>query len=73
MKANLKLLRYIDLQRMNYGSRTTIWRKIKDSNFPKPRSQDGKPVWRESDILDYFNSLPEHSGVMPKHLQEVRS
>jgi predicted DNA-binding transcriptional regulator AlpA len=54
---NLKLLYYPDLVGLGYGSRTTIWRKLAENKFPQPVDRDGRPAWKEQDIIDYFESL----------------
>lgn len=37
---------YRDLDRLGYGTRTTIWRKVRAGKFPAPDViDDGKPYW----------------------------
>ena len=54
---NLKLLYYPDLEKLGYGERTTVYRKVLAGTFPKPYIKDGRTVWKEQDIIDYFESL----------------
>ena len=54
---NLKLLHYSDLAKLGYGSRVTIWRKFKAGKFPAPVMVDGRPAWREQDVIEFFEAL----------------
>jgi len=54
---NLQLLYYRDLQKLGYGSRPTIWRKVNAGTFPQPVIHDGRPAWKEQDLIDYYKSL----------------
>ncbi len=57
MTQNINLLSYNDLEALGYGSRVTIWRKVKNSEFPKPLIDAGHGrKWRESDIIDWLES-----------------
>ena len=50
------LLTYKDLEEMGFGSRTTIWRKIKDDvlDFPKPIDVGyGQKRWRDLDLQNW--------------------
>lgn len=60
---NIKLLYYTDLEKLGYGSRVTIWRKVNDGKFPKPVNRDNRPAWKEQDIIDYFESLQPVSAA----------
>ena len=41
--------RYSDLQSLGYGSRVTIWRKVKEGKFPAPIDDGiGRPAWLEA-------------------------
>jgi len=57
MNKCLTLLSYRDLDALGYGSRTTIWRKVKDGEFPPPidLGHDRKG-WLESDIVEWLQS-----------------
>ena len=54
---NLRLLRFNDLEKLGYGTRVTVWRKVKDGHFPKPVNKEGVSVWKEQDIIEYFKNL----------------
>ena len=44
-------LRYRDLEEAGYGSRTTIWRRVKAKTFVLPHDDgNGKPIWYLEDI-----------------------
>jgi len=53
-----KLLSYKDLKSLGLGTQITIWRKVKEDNFPKPIKLGTKPNspvrFRESDVLDWI-------------------
>ena len=44
-RSQKKILRIRDLSDRGYGSRTTIWRKIKSKKIPAPIEFLGKPAW----------------------------
>lgn len=45
------LYRYRDLEIKGYGSRTTIWRAVKNGVFPPPIDDGrGRPAWLREDI-----------------------
>ena len=51
------LLSYDDLNQMGFGSRATIWRKLKDKslNFPKPIDIGyGQKRWRDTDLQNWI-------------------
>jgi len=55
--SNINLLSYRDLESRGYGSRISIWRRVKDGKFPKPVDTGyGRKAWRESDIIDWLDS-----------------
>ena len=55
---NITLLNYRDLEAKGYGSRFTIWRKVRDGKFPSPIDLgNGRIAWKESDIIELFESL----------------
>jgi|LWDU01.1.fsa_nt_gi predicted DNA-binding transcriptional regulator AlpA len=57
MSQNITLLSYRDLESRGYGSRVTIWRKVKDGEFPEPVDTGyGRKAWLESDIIDWLIS-----------------
>ena len=54
---NINLLSYRDLELRGYGSRVTLWRKVKAGEFPEPRDTgSGRKAWRESDIIEWLES-----------------
>jgi prophage regulatory protein len=58
---NINLLSYRDLEYRGYGSRTTIWRKVKAGEFPEPIDTGfGRKAWRESEILKWLEAKAEH-------------
>ncbi|MCH8976281.1 MAG: transcriptional regulator [Proteobacteria bacterium] len=60
--ANINLLSYRDLESLGYGSRVTIWRKVKSGEFPKPLIENvdhARRKWRESDIVEWLESKSE--------------
>ena len=48
--------RYKDLKENGYGSRATIWRKVKAGTFLAPDMILGRPGWFGSKLQKYFNS-----------------
>ena len=54
---NINLLTYRDLESRGFGSRVTIWRKVRDNKFPQPIIICGAPRWRESTIMEWIESL----------------
>lgn len=67
------LLGYRDLEAKGYGSRTTIWRKIKSKKFPPADVDDGSghPRWFPETIRKHRESLKSYSPSPPKSLQQV--
>lgn len=67
MTENITLLSYKDLEKAGYGSHVTIWRRIKEDNFPKPLSIDGKKTskkkWRESEIIEWLEAQPRIEDI----------
>jgi len=57
---NINLLSYRDLESRGYGSRVTIWRKVKAGEFPEPIDIGyGRKAWRESEILKWLEAKAE--------------
>jgi len=50
-----------DLTEMGFGCRTTIWKKVKNKEFPQPmkfgNSTNSPNRWSNEDIEDYLNNL----------------
>ncbi len=59
----LRALGYQDLERLGYGSRPTIWRKVRSNQFPQPRFLGKKPVWLPRDIEEFMNQLPRGAAA----------
>jgi prophage regulatory protein len=59
MDVNIKLLTVDDITKLGLGSRTTIWRRVKEGNFPKPirfGNAHSSPLrWRLEDIHKWIN------------------
>ena len=66
------LLSYRDLNAKGYGSRTTIWRKIRNGKFPPPDVDDGSghPRWFPETLVKYKDSLEPYSPVLPTSLRQ---
>jgi len=56
MSNNIALLYYKDLVALGYGSKTTIWRKVKAGKLPKPIDCGGRPAWPESVMIEWLDS-----------------
>ena len=60
MDINIKLLTVDDITNLGLGSRTTIWRRVKEGNFPKPiriGNAHSSPLrWRLEDIHKWINT-----------------
>jgi predicted DNA-binding transcriptional regulator AlpA len=55
---NKQLYKYRDLYSLGYGSRSTIWRKIKSGDFPEPLSDsNGNRFWTSKMLDNYVDSL----------------
>ena len=58
MSESLRLLSYRDLEMQGYGSRVTIWRKVRAGEFIPPKDLgNGRVAWREQDIIEWLESL----------------
>ena len=50
-----RLNTYRDLDGRGFGSRVTIWRKVRAGKFPPPTYiDDGQPRWRESKLIAWL-------------------
>jgi len=56
MTNNINLLYYRDLVARGYGNRTTIWRKVKAGELPKPIDCGGRPAWPEVVMVEWLDS-----------------
>jgi len=56
-----KLLSYKDLKLLGLGTQITIWRKVKENNFPQPIKLGKKPNspvrFRESEVKIWIENL----------------
>jgi len=58
MEQILDIYRYKDREAKGYGSRVTIWRKMKEGLFPLPVDDGtGYPIWFRKDIEAWKQSL----------------
>ncbi|MDW9780131.1 AlpA family phage regulatory protein [Sinorhizobium medicae] len=54
-----RLLKLRDVRCMTSLGTSTIYRKMKDGSFPRPRQLSEACVrWRESEIMDWIRALP---------------
>lgn len=55
-----------DVVNIGLGGRTTIWKKVKNGQFPKPIKLGTSPQsplrWKEEDIHAYLTNLPNQYG-----------
>ena len=60
----MKLLTIEDVIELNLGKRTTLWKKVKTGEFPKPiklGNSPSRPIrWKEEDIHNYINNLGDN-------------
>ena len=56
-----KLLSYKDLKLLGLGTQITIWRKVKENNFPQPIKLGTKPNspvrFKESEVKFWIDNL----------------
>ena len=57
-QTGVKVLRYNDLTARGYGSRTTIWRNVKDGKLPPPRQIGHRPGWLEHEVDQTAQQAP---------------
>lgn len=61
-----RLLRRPLVQEMTGLSRSSIYAKMADGSFPRPVQIGARAVaWKESDILNWMQQLPEAGEVQP--------
>lgn len=61
-----RLLRRPVVQEMTGLSRSSIYAKMADGSFPRPVQIGARAVaWKESDILNWMQQLPEAREVQP--------
>lgn len=58
MKKSARLIGRAEvLSRVNL-SYPTVWRRMREGNFPRSRDHNGKSAWIESEIDEYIQNLP---------------
>ena len=53
-----RINRYRDLEERGFGSRATVWRKIRKGEFPPPKNILGRPGWTDSYLNKWLDELP---------------
>ena len=57
-----RLLKLPDVLRLTGLSRSTVYRKLKEGDFPRPVQLGKRAVaWRESDLIDWIDGRPPTS------------
>ena len=51
----VRLLKMPQLTAAGYGSRATIYRRVREGKFPKPIKLGDSIVWREADIVAWLD------------------
>jgi len=70
MTTNQEIFRYSDLQKMGYGSRSTLWRAIKNSEFIQPLHDGrGHPIWTREMLEDWKESRQQYVASVPEALK----
>lgn len=61
MQKAMKLITVKDVLKITgYKSRTTLWRRVKAGDFPKPISLSVHATrWKEHEVEEWINSRPE--------------
>ena len=58
--------RYGDLAAMGYGSRVTVWRKVRAGTFPAPYiDESGHPFWKPDQLVEHDDRMPQ--AVVPSN------
>ena len=64
-----RLIRRPEVERMTAMSASSIYRKMKLGQFPRPRKIgpgiQGSVAWRESEVREWVNRLPVSTGDKP--------
>lgn len=64
MNIEPEIYHYKTLEQKGYGSRVTIWRKVKDGLFPAPIDDgSGRPIWLREDLESWKQSLKERAAA----------
>ena len=53
-----RILRYRDLTDMGFGSRVTIWRRVRSGDFPTPHDVLDRPAWFPEEIESWLEKRP---------------
>ena len=65
MDINMKLLTVDDITDLGLGARTTIWRRVKEGNFPKPirlGNAHSSPLrWKHEDVENWINKQSQET------------
>lgn len=62
MSKETTAVRYDEVCRRTGLCRTTIWRKVRDGEFPRPFTLSGRiKAWTESDLENWFEARREAS------------
>ena len=59
---DLRLLSYKDLEELGYGSRPTIWRKVRAGKFPPPIDTNGGKRWPFTVIQRHVDNKMKEVG-----------
>ena len=75
MGSDMKLLSYADLEVMGLGVRSTVWRMIRQNQFPAPlRIGKNKVAWPEQQILDWIDARgTEKCPQIPRPKQDKQA
>lgn len=58
-----RALRYPDVQAMTGMGRSTVWRRVREGEFPPPRRVGGVTYWLHSEVVEWLRSRPVAYGV----------
>lgn len=58
-----RALRYHDVQAMTGMGRSTVWRRVREGEFPPPRRVGAVTFWLESEVVEWLRSQPIAYGA----------
>ena len=61
---------YNDLDRLGYGCKTSIWKKVKLGQFEPPIDYDGQPRWIPARVRKRVEEKPNYNFVQPDQLKK---
>lgn len=61
---------YNDLDRLGYGCKTSIWKKVKSGQFEPPIDYDGQPRWIPERVRKRVEGKPNYTFVQPTQLKK---